>query len=345
MSVILKKQKQVSHVHPLPVDITDESSRVTDVSGEAVSFIVASTNVADAGSAAGTVVYARLTNSGILDSAKLRIGSENDTSFSWGTGTVLTTLVEFDWETWESNQYQTRATKMAAIGANLSNGQYAIDHRSRLIIGKKATTGTSDTASYSYSASVSSADEVVFVDDTDTFTPGTSKALVIGGFVDDTGTDSADEGDKVAWRFSARRAGMVSMDTLLYGENQTDGYIATQMKPTSTSTDKGTRFQSNSFTTTNLKASAGTLLYINVHNTTGSNRYLQGHNTATTPAGGATALDKFLIGPGANHILGPNELGHNGLNYTTGLALAASTVLSTFTAATAGDLTVDAIFI
>ena len=100
-SPLLNKQHQINHLHPLAVDVTDEASRVTDVAAEAVAFVVASTNVADAGSAAGTVVYARLTNTGVLDSAKLRVGSLSDTSFSFVTGTILTTQVEFDWDTWE----------------------------------------------------------------------------------------------------------------------------------------------------------------------------------------------------------------------------------------------------
>ena len=66
MPFFLKNQQQISHQHPLPVDVTDEASRVTDISAEAIAFVVASTNVADVGSAAGVVVYSPLSNTTLL---------------------------------------------------------------------------------------------------------------------------------------------------------------------------------------------------------------------------------------------------------------------------------------
>lgn len=137
--------------NPMSVDQVDASSRVTDVVAEAVAFIVASTNVADAGSAAGTIVYARLTNSGVLDSMKAQIGTGQDTSFSWGTGTVATSLVNFPSSVWEGLEKVGRAERIATTANALTvDGQYMIDHRSGIIIIRKATAGTSDTASYSY---------------------------------------------------------------------------------------------------------------------------------------------------------------------------------------------------
>lgn len=159
MGSLLVNQSAVSSQFPMPVTDATQTYRITDVAGESVQFIVASTNVNDAGSDAGTVVYARLTNTGVLDSMKNRVGSYNDTSFSFGTGTVLTTLRQFDFSLWEmeTNDAVSRATRLANLAANFSNGQYAIDHRTGLIVGKKATVGTSDTASYSYKATVGGA--------------------------------------------------------------------------------------------------------------------------------------------------------------------------------------------
>lgn len=139
-----------SFQNPAPVDNVDESSRVQPVTGETVQFVVAETNVDDAGSAAGTVVYARLANSGILDSMGISVGIKQDTSFSWGTGTTFTTMRPFPYDIWEKSESLTREAKISAVAATLAAGEYVLDHRSRLIIGKKADTGTSDTASYKY---------------------------------------------------------------------------------------------------------------------------------------------------------------------------------------------------
>ncbi len=126
------------------------ATEVVDVAGGAGQLVVASTNVNDAGSAAGTVVFIRLPTSGVLDSSKIEIGTDNDSSFAFVTGTILTTQVEWPWGTWEQHREASRATKMAAIGAHLANGEFCVNHSAGLIVGKKATTGTSDTVNYSY---------------------------------------------------------------------------------------------------------------------------------------------------------------------------------------------------
>ncbi len=212
--MLLERQKWVSHQHPMPVDVADESSRVTDVAGETVQFVVAATNVNDAGSAAGTVVYGRLANTGILDSAKIAVGNKNDTSFSWVTGTVLTTQVEFPFGMWEDNQFDTRINKMAAVGSLLANGEYVIDYRDGLVIGKKATAGTSDTTNYSYrSASANIVGTVTVsggaggtsaVDDS-AFTPAVTSVTPTGFFADEVATDSVDEGDVGVARMTLNR--------------------------------------------------------------------------------------------------------------------------------------------
>ena len=65
-------------------------------------------------------------------------------------------------------------------------------------------------------------DDAVFTDDA-AYTPGTSKGMIIMGQADETGTDSVDEGDAGAIRISLRRALKTDMDTLLSGEDQTNG--------------------------------------------------------------------------------------------------------------------------
>lgn len=139
------------HQIPLAVDPVDQSSRVTVVTAETVSFIVASTNVADAGSAAGTIIYGRLTNGGIIDSMRMAIGTNKDTSLTF-TSSDFTTEKAFPYEAWNHASETTRTQKLdTVVAATLTtNGDYAVDYRTGLIVGKKAATGTSLSANYAY---------------------------------------------------------------------------------------------------------------------------------------------------------------------------------------------------
>ena len=128
-------------------------------------------------------------------------------------------------------------------------------------------------------------------------------------------------------------------------EDNTNGVYATVEKPLANATYKGTSGTNNSFTTTNLKATAGTLIYAAVTNTTASVRYFQIHNTATTPAGGATAIRKYQIPVNSQVILTRHDLGVDGAYCSTGIAIANSTAAGTYTAGTATDLLVDYNFI
>lgn len=123
-------------------------------------------------------------------------------------------------------------------------------------------------------------------------------------------------------------------------EDNTNSVIAMVRRAVAVSTYAPTAVQSNSFTTTNVKASAGNVYGFSVINTSGSDRYLQFHNTATTPAGGATAAFKFLVPAGSMLVLSENDWG-GPLTFTTGIAPANSTTAATYTAGTAGDLLLD----
>lgn len=86
-----------------------------------------------------------------------------DTSFSWGTGTILTQEAFFNPHIPVEDQLR-----------DMANGDFAIDYRIGLILYKKATTGTSDTASYriptSASSSASSSSRYAIQIDEDTST-------------------------------------------------------------------------------------------------------------------------------------------------------------------------------
>lgn len=149
--------------------------------------------------------------------------------------------------------------------------------------------------------------------------------------------------DRTDAKYSQQGEAYTYSSRLGFGEDSSNGLQAVQTKAVASNAYTGTPYQNNSFTTQNVKASAGCLLAVRVTNTIGSTRYLQFHNTAGTPAGGATALEKFLVPAGAQIIMGPGDLGGNGIYFSTGLAVANSTTLTTYTAGTAGDLVVDLI--
>jgi len=94
-------------------------------------------------------------------------------------------------------------------------------------------------------------------------------------------------------------------------------------------------------TTANVKASAGYVYTIYCINRNAAVRYFQLHNTATTPAGGATAQNTWAVPAGTTDNPGilildtayfsPSE------RFATGIAWAISTAEATYAAATAGD--------
>jgi hypothetical protein len=108
--------------------------------------------------------------------------------------------------------------------------------------------------------------------------------------------------------------------------------------PVATSTYSPTRFVDfGSNATANIKSSAGNVFSLYCNNENSSDRYIQLHNTATTPAGGATPLYSFRV-PGSGDILvGTYFFTNAGANFTTGIAFAFSTTKDTYTAGTATE--------
>jgi len=157
-----QQQSEVSLQRRMPVDNIN-SDALSSVSGEAVQFYYFNSGVAtiDAGQAAGTVVVAKLANRNILGAMGDVVGSYGDTSFAFGTGTVLTSLKQFnaiaaeDSERNGENKLMTLSEKAIAVTAGFVNGEFSIDHRTGMIYGLKATTGVADTGTYKVLISVS----------------------------------------------------------------------------------------------------------------------------------------------------------------------------------------------
>lgn len=89
--------------------------------------------------------------------------------------------------------------------------------------------------------------------------------------------------------------------------------------------------------TLNVKASAGRVFSIYCHNTNASARYIQLHNTATTPAGAAVPAVSYYIPGNSGIFVDGSSLGQSGLQFATGIAFAFSTTEATYTAGTASD--------
>lgn len=148
----------------MPTDATDSSAIAADFS-EALAiglyYYSGTTRTADAGQAAGTVVDAVLTYQNIYDSLGKAIACKNNTSLSF-TCDALTTEVDADAKPGlkkilEASDYETPAAKAAAVGAELSNGEYVVDYKRGMLWAKKATT-TASMTSVSYKISVVASD-------------------------------------------------------------------------------------------------------------------------------------------------------------------------------------------
>jgi len=111
-----------------------------------VSTSVSETITLSAG-AAGTTGTTKFTNAPIMNANGTEVGKKGDTSLSWTTGTVLTT--EVAWNTADKS-----ATEQLAILT--TNGDYSIDYETGILLYKKKTTGTTDTATYTVKSVYSS---------------------------------------------------------------------------------------------------------------------------------------------------------------------------------------------
>lgn len=121
-------------------------------------------------------------------------------------------------------------------------------------------------------------------------------------------------------------------------EDNTNAVAAMQVKPLAATTyaySLGSNLGANA--TQNVKSSTGNVFSVMCQNLNVSIRYFQLHNTATTPAGGATPILSFPVPGSSTVIIGTDFFGAGGLNFTTGVAMAFSTTSSTYTAGTNTD--------
>lgn len=122
-------------------------------------------------------------------------------------------------------------------------------------------------------------------------------------------------------------------------EDNTNGTLSIAPKPlagvATYSWSLFTNFGANA--TLNVKATPGNVLSLFCQNINAAIRYIQLHNTATTPAGGAVPILSFAVPASSSLQIGKDILGELGDVFTVGIAFAFSTTAGTYTAATAAD--------
>lgn len=350
---ILSKQQAISQQHPMPVDVMDEASRVTSVSAENLQLVVASTNANDVGSAAGTVVYGRLINSNVLDSSSEGIGHALDTSLSFDASDTFDTEVAFPYGGWENDQYTARVTKMATVGALLTNGEYVVNYRTGLIIAKKKDTDTVEAVTYKYRTSSSS------IVGTVTTTGGTEFAEDIAHTTADKGVQmlavrkdtaaslSGTDGDynplitDTNGRLHVLDANSASIltavqlidDAISGAEMQVDVVAAlpagsnligeVDVKPIEPSNINTSALVASLV----VKASAGTVYEIRGYNSLASTQFIQIHDASSLPSESATPEDVISAEASSNFFITYPQ----GKTFATGIVVTNSSTAATKT--------------
>ena len=122
------------------------------------------------------------------------------------------------------------------------------------------------------------------------------------------------------------------------GSDATNTLQAVAQKKLSVSTYSPSTFQNlGANATLNVKSSAGNVFSLSCYNANASTRFIQLHNTATTPSGGAVPIFSFLVPSSSQIIIGADFFTNEGVNFSTGIAFAFSTTINTYTAGSAGD--------
>mgnify|MGYP003656561733 CR=1 FL=1 len=89
--------------------------------------------------------------------------------------------------------------------------------------------------------------------------------------------------------------------------------------------------------TLNVKPAAGIVFSASCYNTNAASRFLQLHDTATTPSAAAVPKVSILVPTGSQVIVGTDFFSNEGVGFTNGIAFAFSTTAATYTAGSAGD--------
>lgn len=150
-------------------------------------------------------------------------------------------------------------------------------------------------------------DDPVFADDA-AFTIGTSKVMVAGGVVDDTSTDSADEGDAAAVRLTTDRK------VVVHPQPHTTGGL-------SISRD----IDLDNSTLTVVKASAGMLYGMSITNTSTATVYVKFYNATSGTLGTGTPVITIGIPGNSTDDTLFSQMFPMGVEFSTGICVGAGT--------------------
>ena len=298
----------------------------------------AGTDFAVAAGAAGAALTIKLPFAPILGNFG-RTGNFGNSSLTFGAGLATTLATEV--------AFIANSASNGGDVTSLSNGQYMVDYEAGVVYGKRADTGTTGTATYSYWLAGSVAGTGALATEVQCKAPSGSPAVgnpVQTGGVYNLTPITLNDGDVAAFQLDVNGNLKQVAATMPGAEDNTSNVYQTVRKYLATITYQGTKFQNNSFQTFNVKNTAGTLTHLAVTNTTASVRYAQVHNTSATPSASATAFLTFQVPANSSIVLDADLLGQNGANLTNGIALANSSAAAIYTAGTAGDLLVNGWF-
>ncbi len=182
----------------------------------------------------------------------------------------------------------------------------------------------------------------------------TSNPWVVGGSVASLATDSGNpvkigavyntsapspaNGQRVDAQADASGNLKTAEQYVAIAEDNTLGVFAMLPKPAASATYSPSLFKNlGANATLNIKPSTGNILSIYARNVSGSDRWIQLHNTATVPAGAAVPIFSFYVPAGGVTERGTEFFTQAGVNGSNGWAFACSTTEGTYTAATATD--------
>jgi len=151
MPELMKDQIWASPQRGLPVQSEVGASAIT-ITGEVVQLYYSNSGVrtVDADQVAGVAVEGKLAYSKVLNAAGSMLGTKNDSSLSF-TSTAFTSQVTFESlgitrQQLEATDSMTFAKRLSTLTSGMTNGQYAVDHRTGTVYGVKADNSTSLTA-------------------------------------------------------------------------------------------------------------------------------------------------------------------------------------------------------
>jgi len=167
---------------------------------------------------------------------------------------------------------------------------------------------------------------------------GSTISPSVAGLVYNTTAPTLTNGQTSPIQGDSQANEMVTLATNIAGEDLTNNVQGVVNVPLANGAYSPSRFQNlGANATLNVKASAGVVLAVECQNLNAAIRYLQIHNTATTPSVGNVPYLSFPIPASSTRQIGADFFTANGISLSTGIAFAFSTTSGTYTAGTAAE--------